>query len=175
MIARVAISPLEAHRVSRSEHEGAALLYRIALPYSLAEAAREGADTLDHRERVKGLGPAMGEPGFPERAERGVDEERAVIAGRRAEAGDVLGPRRAQNDQRGARSAIAGCTALSPATCWRQKIQPKCRTNATTAGRCSQVDPSTAARPRSSSTVSGASRAASGLLMPGIVARMREP
>ena len=102
MIARVAVSPLEAHRVPRSEHEGAALLDRIALPHALTEAACEGADALDHSERVKGLGPAMGEPGFPERAERGVDEERAVIPGRRTEAGDVLGPRRAQDDQRAA-------------------------------------------------------------------------
>ena len=64
MIARVAVPPLEAHGVPRSEHEGAALLYGIALPHALAEAAREGADALDHGERVKGLGPAMGEPGF---------------------------------------------------------------------------------------------------------------
>ena len=31
MIARVAVPPLEAHGVPRSEHEGAALLDRIAL------------------------------------------------------------------------------------------------------------------------------------------------
>ena len=102
MIAHVTVAPFEAHGVARSQHEGAPLLDRIALPHALAEAVREGADALDHGERVKGLGPPMGEPGFPERAERGVDEERAIIAGCRTEAGDVLGPRRAQDDQRAA-------------------------------------------------------------------------
>src|SRR4029077_4545239 len=42
-------------------------------------------------------------------------------------------------------------------------------TTATTAKRCSKVDPSAVARPRSSSTVRGASRAARGLLTRGIV------
>src|SRR6185369_13331899 len=84
------------------------------LSHALAEAAGEGAEALDHGERVKGLGPAMGEPGFPERAERGIDEERAVIAGRRAEAGDVLAPRRAQVVQCAASIGDRGLHRLVP-------------------------------------------------------------
>src|SRR5207244_8111280 len=68
------------------------LLDRVAAPRPLSKPARERANALEDGERMEGPRPAVGEPGRAEDAERGVGDERSVIARRLAESREVLGP-----------------------------------------------------------------------------------
>ena len=59
---------------------------------------------------MEGPRPAVGESGFAEDAERGVGEERSVIARRLAESGEVLGPAAAHHhDLAAARADLGKC------------------------------------------------------------------
>jgi hypothetical protein len=92
MIAGKAVTPFESNARARSEHEGPALLDRVALSGSLAKARAERPDALEDGERVEGARPTMREPCGPEALERRVGEEKSPIARRIPESGQVFGP-----------------------------------------------------------------------------------
>jgi hypothetical protein len=108
VVAREAVPPLVAHAIPRPQHEDAALLHGIAASRALPEALREGPETFQDASGMEGLAPAIGEARRAEGVERGVGVERARVARDVAEALQVLGLSRPDDDKRGAAPGYRG-------------------------------------------------------------------
>jgi hypothetical protein len=99
VVAGVAVPPLQAHALARPQHEGPALLGRIALDATRPEAAAEGAQVAEEAPRMEDAQEPRGEAGRFVGPQRGIGEEGALVAGDLAEARQMLGLAGADDDQ----------------------------------------------------------------------------
>lgn len=95
----MAVPPLEAHALARPQHEGPALLGRTALDAPRSEAAAEGAQVGEQALRMEDAQEPRGEAGRLVGPQRGIGEERALIARDRAEGRQMLGLAGADDEQ----------------------------------------------------------------------------
>lgn len=99
MVAGIAVPPGEAHALARPQHEGPALLGRIALDAPRSEAAAEGAQVGKQAARMERAQEPRGEAGRFIGTQRGIGEERPLVAGDLAEGRQMLGLARPDDDQ----------------------------------------------------------------------------